>query len=149
MNALPDDQFNQGATVEKQQTLSTFKDLSPAEKAKPNKYARALLMSDNRKAAAVEDYVKTILKKDIVLPPNLMPDDNNCAFRAFLMQIPNHDYFYNGDTGEVYSPNYLRNQMTAFYVGNSKAMLAKLKPHLDMPFNYTKNFLKNPDPFAW
>ena len=30
--------------------------------------------------------------------------------------------------------------MTAFYVGNSEAMLAQMKPHLDMPFKYTKNF---------
>ena len=29
-NALPEDQFNQEATVEKQQTSSVFKDLSPA-----------------------------------------------------------------------------------------------------------------------
>ena len=70
VNALPDDQFNQGPTFEKQPTSSTFKDLTTGEKAKLNKYAMALIMSDNIKAAAIGDYVKTILKKDIVPPPN-------------------------------------------------------------------------------
>ena len=91
-------------------------------------------MSDNRKAAANGDYVKTILKKDIVPPPTPMLEDNNCVFSAFLQQMPNHDYFFNTETGEVYSANDLRNQLVAFCVTNAQAMLAKLKPQLDMPF---------------
>ena len=116
VNALPHDEFNESPTVHKEQSGSRMKDLSAAEKAKPNKYAKALIMSDNRKAAAIGDYVKTILKKDIVPPPNPMPEDNNCVFRAFLQQMPNHDYFFNQETGEVYSANDLRNQMVAFCV---------------------------------
>ena len=99
-------------TLEKQhQSTNTFKDLSPGEKAKLNKYAKAIIISDNRKAATVWEYVKNILHKDIVHPPNSQPDDMSCAFRVFLMQLPNHDYFYNSETGEVYSDNDLRNQM--------------------------------------
>ena len=49
-----------------------MKDLSEPEKAKLNKYAKALLMCDNRKAAAIGDYCKTILKKDIV--PTTQPN---------------------------------------------------------------------------
>ena len=134
VNALPDDQFNQGPVIPKQQPSNPIKDLSGPEKAKLNKYAKALLMCDNRKAAAIGDYCKTILKKDIVPPLNPMPDDNNCAFRAFLSQMPNHDYFFNQDTGEVYSATDLRNQMVAFCVENSEQMHKKLKPHLDTPF---------------
>ena len=134
VNALPDDEFNQGPTVHKEQSGSRMKDLSAAEKAKLNKYAKALIMSDNRKAAAIGDYVKAILKKDIVPPPCPMPEDNNCVFRAFFQQMPNHDYFFNQETGEVYSANDLRNQLVAFCVTNAQAMLAKLKPQLDMPF---------------
>ena len=63
VNALPHDEFNESPTVHKEQSGSRMKDLSAAEKAKPNKYAKALIMSDNRKAAAIGDYVKTILKK--------------------------------------------------------------------------------------
>ena len=134
VNALPDDEFNEGPTVHKEQSGSRMKDLSGAEKAKLNKYAKTLIMSDNRKAAAIGDYVKTILKKDIVPPPTPMPEDNNYVFRAFLQQMPNHDYFYNQETGEVYSAHDLRNQLVAFCVTNAQAMLAKLKSQLDMPF---------------
>ena len=134
VNALPDDEFNEGPTVQQEQSGSRMKDLSAAEKAKLNKYAKALIMSDNRKAAAIGDYVKTILKKDIFPPPTPMPEDNNCVFRAFLQKMPNHDYFFNQETGEVYCANDLRNQMVAFCVTNAQAMLAKLKPQLDMPF---------------
>ena len=67
-------------------------------------------------------------------PPCPMPDDNNCVFRAFFQQMPNHDYFFNQETGDVYSANDLRNQLVAFCVTNAQAMLAKLKPQLDMPF---------------
>ena len=103
VNALPDDELNEGPKVQKEESGSRMKDLSAAEKAKMNKYAKALIMSDNRKAAAIGDYVKTILKRDIVPPPTPMPEDNNCVFRAFLQQMPNHDYFFNQETGEVYS----------------------------------------------
>ena len=134
VNALPDDEFNQGPTVHKEQSGSRMKDLSAAEKAKVNKYAKALIMSDNRKAAAIGDYVKTILKRDIAPPPTPMPEDYNCVFRAFLEQMPNHDYFFNTETREVYSPNDLRNQLVAFCVTNAQTMLAKLKSQLDIPF---------------
>ena len=60
VNALHDDQFNQEPTAQKQSTTSAMKDLSAAEKAKLNKYAKALIMSDNRKASAVTDYVKDL-----------------------------------------------------------------------------------------
>ena len=134
VNALPDDQFNQGPTTPTPQPSNPMKDLSGPEKAKLNKYAKALLMCDNRKTAAIGEYCKTILKKDIVPPPNPMPDDNNYAFRAFLSQMPNHDYFFNQQTGEVYNATDLRNQMVAYCVENSVARQDKLKVHLDTPF---------------
>ena len=136
VQALPDDEFNVGETVHKDPPVrtNTFKDLSPAERGKLNKYTKAMIMGDNRKAAAVGDYVKTILKRDIVPPPVPQPDDMNCAFRAFLMQMPNHEYFFSTETGEVYSPGDLRNQMVVYCVSHAEAMQEKLKNVLDMPF---------------
>ena len=93
-----------------------------------------MIISDNRKAAAVGTYVKNILHKDIVSPPNPQPDDINYAFRAFLMQLPNNDYFYNTESGEVYSSDGLRYQMVTYSVENAQVMNEKLKPVLDMPF---------------
>ena len=40
-------------------------ELSAAEKARLNKFAKILIMSDNRKATAVVDYVKTILEREL------------------------------------------------------------------------------------
>ena len=135
VQALPDDKFNQGQTLHKEQkSCAKMKELSPAEKSKLNRYAKALIMADNRKASAIGDYVKTILKRDILPPPSPMPEDNNCVFGAFLAQMPNHDYFFNTDTGEVYSPNDLRNQLVAFCVTNADFMLDKLKTQRDLPF---------------
>ena len=76
VQALPDDKFNQGQTLHKEQkSCAKMKELSPAEKSKLNRYAKALIMADNRKASAIGDYVKTILKKDILPPPSPMPED--------------------------------------------------------------------------
>ena len=50
------------------------------------------------------------------------------------MQLPNHGYFYNTESGEVYSFNGLRYQMVTYSVENAQVMHEKLKPVLDMPF---------------
>ena len=87
-----------------------------------------MIISDNRKAATVGEYVKIILHKDIVPPPNLQPDDMSCAFSVFLMQLPNHDYFYNSETGEVYSDNDFRNQMVVYWKCSSDASKTETCP---------------------
>ena len=90
-------------------------------KGQAEQVCKAMIISDNRKAATVGEYVKIILHKDIVPPPNLQPDDMSCAFSIFLMQLPNHDYFYNSETGEVYSDNDFRNQMVVYWKCSSDA----------------------------
>ena len=109
-------------------------ELSAAEKARLNKFAKILIMSDNRKATAVVDYVKTILERELVPPPDPAPDDQNCAFRAVLTQMPNHEYFFNTETGEAYEAIDLRHQFVSFCVENAEEMFAKLKVTLDKPF---------------
>ena len=64
VQALPDDKFNQGQTLHKEQkSCAKMKELSPAEKSKLNRYAKALIMADNRKASAIGDYVKQFSKR--------------------------------------------------------------------------------------
>ena len=109
-------------------------ELSAAEKTRLNKFAKILIMSDNRKATAVVDYVKTILERELVPPPDPAPDDQNCAFRAVLTQMPNHEYFFNTETGEAYEAIDLRHQFVSFCVENAEEMFAKLKVTLDKPF---------------
>ena len=109
-------------------------ELSAAEKARLNKFAKILIMSDNRKASAVVDYVKTILERELIPPPDPAPDDQNCAFRAVLSQMPNHEYFFNTETGEAYEAIDLRHQFVSFCVENAEEMFAKLKVTLDNPF---------------
>ena len=103
-------------------------ELSAAEKARLNKYAKILIMSDNRKATAVVDYVKVILKGELILPSDPAPPDQNCAFRAILTQIFNHEYFFNTETGECYRALDLRNQFVSFSVDNAGDLFLKLKP---------------------
>ena len=111
-----------------------LQELSASEKAKLNKYARILIMSDNRKAAAIGEYVKNILKRELIPQPDPAPADQNCAFRGVLYQMPNHEYFFNVETGEVYGGTDLRNQMVSFCVENADDMFNKLKLTLDKPF---------------
>ena len=111
-----------------------LQELSTSEKAKLNKYARILIMSDNRKAAAIGEYVKNILKRELIPQPDPVPADQNCAFRGVLYQMPNHEYFFNVETGEVYGGTDLRNQMVSFCVENADDMFNKLKLTLDKPF---------------
>ena len=66
-----------------QKSGAKMKELSSAEKSKLNTYAKALIMTDNRKASAIGEYVKTILKRDILPPSSLMPEDNNCVLEHF------------------------------------------------------------------
>ena len=136
MECLPDDPFNDSsflpADVPPQRPTP---ELSAAEKGRLNKAAKMLIMADNRKATAVVDYVKAILARELIPPPpDPAPQDMNCAFRAVLAQMPNHEYFFNPETGEVYSAMDLRNQFVSFCVENAQDLFVKLKATLDKPF---------------
>ena len=48
--------------------------------------------------------------------------------------MPNHEYFFNVETGEVYGGTDLRNQMVSFCLENADDMFNKLKLTLDKPF---------------
>ena len=48
--------------------------------------------------------------------------------------MPNHEYFFNTETGEVYEGMDLRNQMIQFCVTNADEMSGMLKATLDRPF---------------
>lgn len=85
------------------------KKLSPRELAKLNKAAQLLLLSDDRKAAAISNYVKSNLNKELQGVPNT--DEQNCGFHAILQQISNTEYTFNQTTGEVYSAEDLRVQL--------------------------------------
>ena len=75
-----------------------------------------------------------ILNRELIPPPDPAPGDQNYAFREVQIQMPNHEYFFNTETGEAYETLDLRNQFVSFCVENAEEMFGKLKDTLDKPF---------------
>ena len=87
------------------------KRMTTKEVGKLTKVAQILIMSDKRKAAAISNYVREIIHKELqAVPPS---NEQTCGFDAILQQISNTEYIYNKD-GEQYSADNLRVQMIHF-----------------------------------
>ena len=99
-------------TVDKDRAQSKKgKRMTTKEVDKLSKAAQILIMSDERKAAAISNYVREIIHKEMQAVP--ASNEETCGFDAILQQISNTEYIYSKD-GEQYSADNLRVQIIHF-----------------------------------
>ena len=87
------------------------KKLTPKEVGKLSKAAQILIMTDERKAAAISHYVRQVIHKELQAVRS--STEQTCGYDAILQQISNTEYIYNKDA-EQYSADYLRIQLVHF-----------------------------------
>ena len=84
--------------------------LTPRELSKLKPAAKALLMSDERKACGIAKFVKETCYRELN-PVKNEDDTKNCAYQAILDQISNIEYVFNTETGEPVSATDLRDNV--------------------------------------
>ena len=144
---LPDDPYSEipetydpGA----KQTGKTGRPLTPKEIRSLNKAAQILLMTDERKASGIANYVKTKLNKDLQEVPNNGPKD--CGYSAVLQQVSNTEYIYDQATGDEYSPDHLRVQLIHFMTINCDTVFPELMRLSLLPSSYKDWLYQQLDP---
>ena len=90
-------------------------------------------MRDNRKAAAIAQFVKQVINRDIDCPRQ-DPNNRNCAYGSVLKQISNHDYNFNLTTGEEYSDSDFRLLTLHFMGSRAEEVYNLVQLHLDLPY---------------
>lgn len=95
----------------------TSRPLTPAEMSKLSKGAKALNLCDNRKAAAVENFLKDTFGR-IIKKTDLETSDKNCLPESILQQISNKEFMEEETTQLLYRPQNLRLQCVQYGVEN-------------------------------
>ena len=79
------------------------KRMTTKEVGKLSKASQILIMSDERKAAAISNCVREIIHKELQAVPG--SNEQTCGFDAILQQISNTEYIYSKD-GEHFMATY-------------------------------------------
>ena len=119
------------------------KRMTPKEVGKLNKAAQILIMSDERKAAAISNYVREMIHKELQAVP--ASNEQTCGFDAILQQISNTEYIYNKD-GEQYSADNLRVQMVYFMATYADLVYPEATRLQVLPCAYKEWLLQQLDP---
>lgn len=101
--------------------------LSPQQIGKLSVAARTLNLSDQKKAAGIDQFVKTNFRRKI-----LETDDtcNNCMFSGVLQQLSNKDFMADNEKGILYNPQSMRIQTVAHVTKNYEEIWPVLKDHI-------------------
>ena len=89
--------------------------LTPSELGKLSKSAKTLNLTDNRKAAAVDLFLKDTFAR-CVKPTDLDSEDKNCLPESILEQLSNKDFMEDEATQAIYTPQHLRLQCVQYGV---------------------------------
>ena len=144
---LPDDPYSEmPETYDPKPTANKKggRPMTPKEMQKLNKHAQILIMSDERKASGIANYVKTELKMDLQEVPNTGP--KSCGYSAVLQQISNTEYTYDQETGEEYGPDHLRVQLIHFMAVNCDTVYPELLRLNLLPTSYKDWLYQQLDP---
>ena len=131
-------------TVDKDKGQSkTGKRMTAKEVGKLSKAAQILIMSDERKAAAISNYVRDIIHKELQAVP--ASNEQTCGYDAILQQISNTEYIYNKD-GEQYSADNLRVQMIHFMATYADLVYPEATRLQVLPSAYKQWLMQQLDP---
>ena len=109
--------------------LEGTKPLSSKEKHNLTKHAKALLTSDNRKAAFLVEGLRKKFGRDVVTIQDL--STNNCLYEAVLSQISNAEYTFHHESKRPYGPQDLRLQLLYSMSVDHANFYPKVAPFLD------------------
>ena len=130
-------------TVDKDKAQSkNRKRMTAKEVGKLSKAAQILIMSDERKAAAISN-IREIIHKELQAVP--ASNEQTCGFDAILQQISNTEYIYNKD-GEQYSADNLRVQMIHFIATYADLVYPEATRLQVLPCAYKQWLLQQLDP---
>ena len=117
--------------------------MTTKEVGKLSKAAQILIMSDERKAVAISNYVREIIHKELQAVP--ASNEQTCGFDAILQQISNTEYIYSKD-GEQYSADNLWVQIIHFMATYTDLVYPEATRLHVLPCAYKQWLLQQLDP---